>query len=118
VDSTAIRALVTPGAALEGVPAALQRVVWCLTLSWWGVPLSCLGRWLGVHRTTVVRWMLGLVWAVWPVVQGWIVERVRAGVVLVDETWLKLRRPWRYWCVVLGCGHRDTALYGAGGASE
>jgi transposase-like protein len=41
------------------------------------------------------------VWAVWPTVAGWLRERVRARVVLVDEKWLKIRGQWRYWFVVL-----------------
>lgn len=104
VDPTAIRTLLTPGAALEAVPEGVRWVVWGLTLYYWGVPLSCLGRWLGVHKTTVLRWMLGLVWVVWPTVAGWLVERVRPTVVLVDEKWLKIRRRWHYWFVVLDAG--------------
>lgn len=101
VDPTAIRTLLTPGAALEEVPSALRWVGVLLTLYYWGVPLSRLGQWVGVHKTTVWRWLLGLVGALWPTVEGWVVERLRGGIVYVDEKWLKIRRRWYYWFVVV-----------------
>ena len=72
-----------------------------MTLYYYGVPLSALGRWLNVHKTTVLRWMLGLSVALWPIVYGWIVDRVKARIVYVDEKWLKVRGKWHYWFVVL-----------------
>lgn len=101
VDPTAIRTLLTPGATLPEVPAALRWVGVLLTLYFWGVPLSRLGQWVGVHKTTVWRWLLGLVRALWPDVQGWLRDRLQARVVYVDEKWLKIRRRWYYWFVVL-----------------
>jgi transposase-like protein len=101
VDPTAIRTLLTPGAAMEAVSDTLRWVGVCLMLYYWGVPLSRLGVWIGVHKTTILRWMLGVVGAVWGEVAGWIVERVRGGGVLVDEKWLKIRGRWFYWFVVL-----------------
>ena len=100
-DPTAIRKLLTPGESLSGISSALQWICRCLTLYYWGVPLSRLGMWLGVHKTTVLRWMLGLVVCLWPVVYGWIVEQVRSGVAYADEKWIKLRGKWHYWFVVL-----------------
>lgn len=101
VDPTAIRKLVTPGVALDAIEGSLGWVCRCLTLYYWGVPLSRLGRWLGVHKTTVLRWMLGLVVCVWPVVVGWIQGKVRGGVISVDEKWIKIRKQWYYWFVAL-----------------
>ena len=45
--------------------------------------------------------MLGLALAWWPRVSRWIVERVRAHRVYVDEQWLKLRGRCQSWFVVL-----------------
>lgn len=101
VDPTAIRTLLTPGAGLETIPGAVQWVVVCLTLYYWGVPMSRLGGWLGVHKTTILRWMLGLVVVIWAEVGGWIVEGIRGSIVYVDEKWLKIRGQWYYWFLVL-----------------
>ena len=100
-DPTAIRKLITPGESLEGISSVLQWICRCLTLYYWGVPLSRLGRWLGVHKTTVLRWMLGVVVALWPVVYGWIAQQVRGGIAYADEKWIKLRGKWHSWFVVL-----------------
>lgn len=100
-DPPAMRKLITPGVGVEEVPLALRLVVLCLTLYFWGVPLSRLGRWLGVHKTTVLRWMLGLVGALWPYVGQWIQQGIRSGVVYVDEKWIKIRGKWHYWFVAL-----------------
>jgi transposase-like protein len=45
--------------------------------------------------------VVGLALAVWPSVSQWIVERVHAPMVYVDEKWLKIRGRWQYWFVVL-----------------
>jgi len=100
-DPTAIRKLLTPGGSLAEISSALQWICRCLTFYYWGVPLSRLGMWLGVHKTTVLRWMLGLVVCLWPVVYGWIVQKVRGGIAYADEKWIKLRGTWHYWFVVL-----------------
>ena len=86
-DPSAIRKLITPGVELSEIPRSLQWVVVSLSLYYWGVPLSRLGVWLRVHKTTVLRWMLGLVLLLWPTVSCWIGERVRLGVVYIDEKW-------------------------------
>jgi hypothetical protein len=45
--------------------------------------------------------VVGLALAVWPSVSQWIVARVHAPRVDVDEKWLKIRWRWPYWFVVL-----------------
>jgi transposase-like protein len=72
-----------------------------MTLFYWNVPLSVLGRWCGVHKTTILRWVLGFALALWPLVSQWIIARVHAQMVYVDEKWLKIRGRWHYWFVVL-----------------
>jgi transposase-like protein len=100
-DPSAIRKLITPGIGLSEIPRSLHFVVMSLSLYYWGIPLSRLGVWLGVHKTTVLRWMLGLVLMLWPTVSDWIVSKVRLGVVYIDEKWIKIRGVWYYWFVAM-----------------
>jgi transposase-like protein len=100
-DPTALAALVTPDLPLAQVPGSLCWLTFLMTLFYGNVPLSVLGRWCGVHKTTSLRWVLGLALALWPVVYRWMVEGVKAHRVYVDEKWLKIRGRWQYWFVVL-----------------
>jgi len=100
-DPTALAALVTPELPLAQVPSSLCWLTCLMTLFYWHVPLSVLGRWCGVHKTTILRWILGLALALWPLLYRWIGERVKASMVYVDEKWLKIRGRWYYWFVVL-----------------
>jgi transposase-like protein len=100
-DPTALAALVTPELPLAQVPGSLCWLTFLMTLFYWNVPLSVLGRWCGVHKTTILRWVLGLAMALWPLVYHWIGERMQAHMVYVDEKWLKIRGRWHYWFVVL-----------------
>jgi hypothetical protein len=49
-----------------------------MTLFYWNVPLSVLGRWYGDHKTAIRHWVLGFALALWPIVSQWIVERTTA----------------------------------------
>jgi transposase-like protein len=100
-DPTMLSALVTPDLPVQQVADSLCWLTVMMTLFYWNVPLSVLGRWCGVHKTTILRWVLGLALAVWPIVYQWLVERVNAPMVYVDEKWLKIRGRWQYWFVVL-----------------
>jgi len=100
-DPTALAALVTPELPLAQVPGSLCWLTFLMTLFYWNVPLSVLGRWCGVHKTTILRWVLGLALALWPLISRWLGERVKASMVYVDEKWFKIRGRWHYWFVVL-----------------
>jgi hypothetical protein len=52
-DPTALAALVTPALPLAQVPGSLGWLTFRMTLFYWNVPLSVLGRWWGVHKTTI-----------------------------------------------------------------
>jgi len=106
-DPTALAALVTPDRPMAQAADSLCWLTFLMTLFYWNVPLSVLGRWCGVHKTTILRWVLGLAVALWPLVSQWIGERVKAQMVYVDEKWLKIRGRWHYWFVVLDV---DTEL--------
>src|SRR6266581_47185 len=100
-DPTALAALVPPELPLAQVPGSLCWLTCLMTLFYWNVPLSVLGRWCGVHTTTILRWVLGLALALWPTISHWLLARVKAQMVYVDEKWLKIRGRWHYWFVVL-----------------
>ena len=101
VDPSGIRKLLTPGVELGEISSGLQRICVCMTLYYWGVSLSRLGMWMGVHKTTVLRWMMGLVNELFGTIEEKIVLGVRLGIVYVDEKWIKIRGKWHYWFVVL-----------------
>ena len=100
-DPTAVRALLTPGASLSRVGAGLIQVIACMAFFYHGVPLSVLGRWMGVHKTTILRRMLGACVLLWPTVAGWVQQKVKVGIVYLDEKWIKIQGKWYYWFVVL-----------------
>jgi len=100
-DPTSIRHLVTPGFGVSSIPSPVRWVVFCLVLYYHGMPLSVLGSWFGVHKTTILRRMLGLVLILWPIIHRWILDNVKAKAVYIDEKWLKIRGKWLYWFVVL-----------------
>jgi hypothetical protein len=52
-DPTALAALVTPELPLAQVPGFRCWLTFLMTLFYWHVPLSVLGRWCGVHKTTL-----------------------------------------------------------------
>jgi hypothetical protein len=81
-DPPALAAPVTPDLPLPQVTSALCWLTFRMTLSYWNVPLSVLGRWCGVHKTIVLRWMMGLELAVWPLMFQWILARVKAQLVV------------------------------------
>jgi len=100
-DPTAIKALLTPDLPLGQISGSLAWITLLMTLFYWNVPLSVLGRWVGVHKTTILRWIVGLALALWPTIYGWILKAVKAKIVYIDEKWIKIRGRWRYWYVVL-----------------
>lgn len=100
-DPTAIKALVTPDVSMDKISSSLAWVTFIMTLFYWNVPSSVLGRWFKVHKTTILRWILGLALALWPIVYQWILDKVKATMVYADEKWIKIRGKWHYWYVVL-----------------
>jgi hypothetical protein len=106
-DPGSIRSLLTPDIPTSSVKDSLKWVVYCMVLYYYGVPLSVLGSWLKVHKTTVLRWMIGLSIEIFPLVYRWICDSVKGNIVYIDEKWLKIRCKWYYWFVVLDS---DTGL--------
>jgi hypothetical protein len=100
-DPTALAALVTPELPLAQVSGSLCWLTCLMTLLYWHVPLSVVGRWCGVHQTPLLRWVLGLALALWPIISHGMLARVKAQMVSVDEKWLTIRGRWHYGFVVL-----------------
>src|SRR5256712_5912331 len=77
-DPTALAALVTPELPLAQVPGSLCGPTCPMALLYLDVTLSLFGRWCGRHQTTILRWVLGLALALWPLIYRWIGEHVNA----------------------------------------
>jgi len=100
-DPTSIRKLVTPDVPISSIESSSRWVAFCMVLYYHGVSLSVLGKWMKVHKATILRWILGMALALWPIVYSWVIQRVKARAVYIDEKWLKIRGKWHYWFVVL-----------------
>ncbi len=99
--SSVVKTLLTPGADPASIPTLWQLTILCMVLFGHGVPLSVLGRWFGVHKTTVLRRITGLALSLWEPLSDLIGQRVRAATVYVDEKWIKIQGKWHYWFVAL-----------------
>jgi len=104
---TGVKALLTPDVPVGEVTTSLFWIAWMMRLFVLGVPLAVLGQWCHVHPSTVLRWILGLALALWPQINHWIVTRLKTTKAYVDEKWIKIRKRWHYWFVVLDA---DTKL--------
>lgn len=100
-DPTSIRKLMQPDACIEEIGGSVQWVCWCMALFYWGVPLSRLGMWMGVHKVTVWRWMVSLVNELYESVAEQVRSRMHLSIIYIDEKWIKIRGCWHYWFVVL-----------------
>ncbi len=99
--SSVVSSLLTPGASLSSIPALWSITVFCMVLFGKGVSLATLGSWLGVHKTTILRRMIGLALALWTPLYEHIRLHVTATKIYVDEKWIKIRGTWHYWFVAL-----------------
>jgi len=100
-DPTSIRDLITPDISTSSIKDSMKWVVFCMVLYFHGLPLSVLSSWLHVHKTTVLRWMLGFALELFPMVYKCILDKVKGNIVYIDEKWLKIKGKWHYWFVVL-----------------
>ncbi|MDO8095031.1 MAG: transposase [Candidatus Brocadiales bacterium] len=100
-DEETLKDLCTPDKPLSEIPLTVRWAVVSLVLYGYGVPLRVLGRWLGVHKTTVLRWILSLSLGLWELISAWIVKSVKGKLVYIDEKWIKIKGKWYYWFVAL-----------------
>ena len=100
-DPTAVRALVSPEAKVTEIHQPLKWIALLMALYYHGVPLRVLAKWFGVHKTTVLRWIIGLSMALWPLVNAFVIAQVKGTIVYINEKWIKIKGKWHYWFVVL-----------------
>jgi transposase-like protein len=100
-QTEALPVLLTPQATVAEVPPKIRLMAVAFTLYFWNVPLSRIGLWCGVSKSTVWNWVTGLGVALYPPIQAWIVATVEALSMAVDEKWLKIGRIWHYWFVAV-----------------
>jgi hypothetical protein len=96
-----VEKLLTAGYGVEKLSYGCRLGVVCLVLYCYGVPLSKLAQWVGVNKTTIWRWTVGLCERIGTEVSGWIESGVLGVCVYADEKWIKIRKRWRYWFVVM-----------------
>lgn len=89
-DPTAVRALVSPEAKVTEIHQPLKWIALLMALYYHGVPLRVLAKWFGVHKTTVLRWIIGLSMALWPLVNAFVIAQVKGTIVYIDEKWIKI----------------------------
>jgi transposase-like protein len=75
-------------------------MVLAFLLYYHGVSLEVIGRFFGVHKTPVMRWLSPLAQINWQaaVQHG---KRFFSGTVAVDEKWIKIAGVWWYLCVAV-----------------
>jgi transposase-like protein len=81
---------------LAQIPVKLRLMVVAFTLYYWNVPLSRIALWMGVSPSTVLNWGTGLAVVLYPIINAWIVMKVEAISLTVDEKWLKIKKTWHY----------------------
>ena len=104
---TCIERLLTPDIPVGEVSVSVFWLVFLMRLFVLGVPLRVLAQWCHVHPSTVLRWIVGLALALWPRVNQMLVGTIKMTKASVDEKWIKIRKQWYYWFVVLDA---DTGL--------
>jgi transposase-like protein len=100
-QSESVRDLLTPDLPVSNLSERVIQMVFALNLYYWNVPLSRIGMWLGISKSTVYLWVIGLSLALWESIEKWLVNKVKAGRVYIDEKWLKIGGKWHYWFVAI-----------------
>jgi transposase-like protein len=101
VDKERLEGLCDPGKRLSEISEQIRLVVLCVVLYANGISLRVLGNWLGVHKSTILRWILGLCEGLWEIISQWVGQSVKARMVYLDEKWIKIKGVWHYWFVAL-----------------
>ena len=89
--------LLNARATIAQIPVKIRLMVVAFTLYYWNVPLSRIALWMNVSPSTVLNWVTGLAVALCPLIHSWIVTKVEATSLAVDEKWLKITKRWHYW---------------------
>ena len=88
----------------DEIPESVRLKVLAMTFYFWNVPLSRIGIWFGMSKSTIWNWVTGLSVALWPIVKDMVAERINASAVFIDEKWIKIKGRWHYWFVAVDAG--------------
>lgn len=101
VTNSQLESLCTVDEPLTDIPTMLKISVLCLRLYGHGLSLSAVGQCFGADKTTILRWIIGLAIGFYPIISLWIKQRVKGGVLHMDEKWIKIKGKWHYWFVAI-----------------
>jgi hypothetical protein len=85
---------ITQGGLREMWEGRLGWMLWSLLLYGHGISLSVIGKWVGVDKSTVCRWLSQVADWGWEWLCG--VRVCFSGRVSVDEKWIKIQGVWWY----------------------
>jgi len=100
LEDTLLHGEVSPSQLAQRWEGATGAILLAFILSDHGVSLEVIGRFFGVHNTTVMRWLSPLAHVNW---QGAVQQsqRLFSGTVAVDAKWLTIAGGWWYLCVAV-----------------
>jgi transposase-like protein len=102
LQAACVQALLTPHAPISDLPEPVVDMVTSAAMYDSNASLSRIGRWLGGKaKSTSYNWVIGVAFALWPVIQGWVWQEGKATRVYVDEQWLNIRKRWHSWFVAV-----------------
>ncbi len=95
LEDTLLQGEVSPSQLAQLWEGATGAMLLAFILYYHGLSLEGIGRFFGVHKTTVMRWLSPLAQVNWQgvVQQG---KRFFSGTMAVDEKWIKIAGVWWY----------------------
>jgi transposase-like protein len=100
-QKAAVQDLLAPNVPISAISPQVRQMVGLMSDYFWNVPLSRLSQKVGRDPSTVFIWVVGLAVALFPIIQGWLVSRVRGTCLYADEKWINIRHVWFFWVVGL-----------------
>ncbi len=96
-----IKSLFSINTPVLSIPSVYYFLTFLLVLYFNGVPMSSLGQWFGVSKSTIHRWLWSYVGVLWIPVKQLLCKVKDVKQVYLDEKWVKIKGHWHYWFVVL-----------------
>ena len=96
-----IKSLFSIDTPISSIPLVYHFLTLLLVLYFYGVPMSSLGRWFGVSKSTIHRWLWSYVGALWIPVKQLLCKVKDIKQVYLDEKWVKIKGHWHYWFVAI-----------------
>ncbi len=102
LEDTLRHGAVSPSTLAQLWEGATGAILLAFLLSYHGLSLEVIGRFFGVHKTTVMRWLSPLAHVNW---HGAVQQSTRffSGTVAVDDKWLKVAGVW--WSLFVAVDH-------------